>query len=267
MTRLPLVALTMLTCAAIIGTAAGATDVYMNETGWWRAGGAFNADDTPVQAAADVVNVGEIIIGWNGSYTENMDINRRLTLKGEDVGVVTVTAATSNPSAESAQSSTHINFGETISGSIDPSSEVDTYTFSAHASDTVVIRIDGPSAHNDLNPKIRLYAPNGTLLTSQWSYNNLEILHTLPDNGEYNILLCDHGIEYIGNYNMFVDMLFATRGDLNYDGILTPADAAIALRIAASGAHDDAADVSRDGRVTSLDALMILQAATDTIEL
>ncbi|PXF58528.1 MAG: hypothetical protein C4B59_13095 [Candidatus Methanogaster sp.] len=46
-----------------------------------------------------------------------------------------------------------------------------------------------------------------------------------------------------------------------------PADAAIALAIAASDAHDDAADVSRDRRITSLDALMILQAAADTIEL
>ncbi|MBA1342646.1 MAG: hypothetical protein C5S52_03505 [ANME-2 cluster archaeon] len=57
------------------------------------------------------------------------------------------------------------------------------------------------------------------------------------------------------------------KGDLNGDGILTPADAAIALRIAASGAHDDAADVSGDGSVTSLDALMILQAAADAIDL
>ena len=38
-----------------------------------------------------------------------------------------------------------------------------------------------------------------------------------------------------------------------------PADAAIALRIGA--------DVSRDGRVTSLDALMLLQAAAGRIEL
>ena len=57
------------------------------------------------------------------------------------------------------------------------------------------------------------------------------------------------------------------KGDLNADGILTPADAAIALRIAASGAHYDAADVSGDGCVTSLDALMILQAAADAINL
>ncbi len=55
------------------------------------------------------------------------------------------------------------------------------------------------------------------------------------------------------------------RGDLNGDNQITPADAAIALRIAASGGWDLDADVSGDGSVTSLDALMILQAAADTI--
>ena len=49
-------------------------------------------------------------------------------------------------------------------------------------------------------------------------------------------------------------------GDLNCDGDVTPTDAAIALHLAASGVHDPTADVSGDGRVTSLDALMILQA-------
>ena len=57
------------------------------------------------------------------------------------------------------------------------------------------------------------------------------------------------------------------KGDLNADGILTPADAAIALHIATTGAHNPAADVSGGDRVTSLDALMILQAAAENIEL
>jgi parallel beta-helix repeat protein len=59
----------------------------------------------------------------------------------------------------------------------------------------------------------------------------------------------------------------SVKGDLNGDGDLTSADAAIALRLAATGAHDDAADVSGDGAVTSLDALMILQAAADVVKL
>ena len=56
------------------------------------------------------------------------------------------------------------------------------------------------------------------------------------------------------------------KGDLNSNGIL--ADAAIALEIAVgSRSFDDAANASGDGRVTSLDALMILQAVTDAINL
>nr|QNO44535.1 hypothetical protein CBGFFKFA_00001 [Methanosarcinales archaeon ANME-2c ERB4] len=57
------------------------------------------------------------------------------------------------------------------------------------------------------------------------------------------------------------------KGDLNSDGYITPADAAIALRIAATGAQNPAADMNDDGTVTSLDALMILQAAAGNIEL
>jgi len=63
-------------------------------------------------------------------------------------------------------------------------------------------------------------------------------------------------------------------GDLNGDNQIPPADAAIALRLAAGGgsascnpATLDAADVSGDNRVTPLDALMILQAAADAIDL
>jgi uncharacterized membrane protein len=79
---------------------------------------------------------------------------------------------------------------------------------------------------------------------------------TLNETGDY-IRLCP-GLRIIN------DVL---KGDLNSDGILTPADAAIALRIAASGGWDADADVSRDGRVTSLDALMILQAVSGGIAL
>ncbi len=54
-------------------------------------------------------------------------------------------------------------------------------------------------------------------------------------------------------------------GDLNGDGKLTPADAVIALDIAVSGDYNEYADVNDDGVVNSLDVLMILQAATNSI--
>ena len=50
-------------------------------------------------------------------------------------------------------------------------------------------------------------------------------------------------------------------GDLNDDGKITTADAAIALELAANGACCAEADVDCDGQVTSLDAMMILHAA------
>jgi hypothetical protein len=57
-------------------------------------------------------------------------------------------------------------------------------------------------------------------------------------------------------------------GDVNGDGVVTAADAVIALEIAAgSRPFDAAADVDGDGVVTSLDALMILQAAVGAIEI
>ena len=70
----------------------------------------------------------------------------------------------------------------------------------------------------------------------------------------------------------FNTILLGTRGDLNNDGTITPADAMITLQIAAGSHPSDpatrvAADVSGDGQVTPLDALMILQAAAGAIEL
>jgi hypothetical protein len=51
------------------------------------------------------------------------------------------------------------------------------------------------------------------------------------------------------------------KGDAAVPVQVTAADAIIALRMAVSGGHSDDADMNRDGSVTSLDALVILQAA------
>ena len=51
----------------------------------------------------------------------------------------------------------------------------------------------------------------------------------------------------------------SAKGDLNHDGVVTQADALIALQMAARGEYSEGADVSDDSMVTSLDALLILQ--------
>jgi hypothetical protein len=53
-------------------------------------------------------------------------------------------------------------------------------------------------------------------------------------------------------------------GDVNGDGYLTTADATIVLQMAVRGEYSEVADVSRDDAVTSLDALMILQAIVES---
>ncbi|KAF5423117.1 MAG: CASH domain-containing protein, partial [Candidatus Methanocomedens sp.] len=73
-------------------------DICVNETGWWRDGGAFNANaTTPIQAAVDNANAGETICVAAGSYTDNVNITTsHLTLTGEGADVVTVTAASTS---------------------------------------------------------------------------------------------------------------------------------------------------------------------------
>ena len=47
---------------------------------------------TPIQAAVDNAADGEMICVRAGDYSENVDVNKQVTLAGEGAGVVTVTA-------------------------------------------------------------------------------------------------------------------------------------------------------------------------------
>jgi len=86
-----------LTAPAVLSCDCG--DICVNPSGWWRDGGALNASTTPIQAAVDNANAGDVICVAAGSYTENVYIRTpHLTLAGEGAGVVTVTAASSSDS-------------------------------------------------------------------------------------------------------------------------------------------------------------------------
>jgi len=69
-------------------------DICVNQTGWWRDGSVFNANNTaPIQAAVDAATAGETIHVAAGSYTENVNIGiSHLTLVGEGADVVDVRA-------------------------------------------------------------------------------------------------------------------------------------------------------------------------------
>ena len=94
----PAAALLLLTLA-ILAPAASATDIYVNQTGWWNATGdtTFHAiNPGQIQAAIDNADAGDTIYVWNGTYNENVKVDKHLTLEGEGAGVVTVTAEAAN---------------------------------------------------------------------------------------------------------------------------------------------------------------------------
>jgi parallel beta-helix repeat protein len=81
-----------LVALAFCGMAA-AEQLYVNESGWWRGGGVFNASSAPIQAAVDNATAGDSVFVWNGSYTDSVDVcTAHLTLEGEGADVVTVSA-------------------------------------------------------------------------------------------------------------------------------------------------------------------------------
>jgi PGF-CTERM protein len=72
-------------------------DICVNTTGWWRDGGTFNANGTPIQAAVDNATAGETICVGDGTYTENVNVNvAHLTIRSENGSAnCTVNAASS----------------------------------------------------------------------------------------------------------------------------------------------------------------------------
>ncbi|KAF5436060.1 CASH domain-dontaining protein [Candidatus Methanophagaceae archaeon] len=58
--------------------------IYVNETGWWIEPDQFNPSSTPIQSAIDHATAGNTIIVKNGAYTENVDVDKCLTIRSEN---------------------------------------------------------------------------------------------------------------------------------------------------------------------------------------
>ena len=79
------------------GLACNCGDICVNMTGWWHDDGAFNASGTPIQAAVNDATPEETICVKDGTYTENVGVGKRLTIKSENgYASTTVNAASSS---------------------------------------------------------------------------------------------------------------------------------------------------------------------------
>ncbi len=102
-------------------------------------------------------------------------------------------------------SATSINFGQTLSGSIEVAAEMDSYTFSANANDNIILRVSRTSG--DMWAGVRLYGPDGAKLKEEnpWSSSTAEISYKLLSSGTYTILAYDgNSVTRTGGYNVYL---------------------------------------------------------------
>jgi hypothetical protein len=97
---------------------------------------------------------------------------------------------------------TPIAYGQTLTGTVALMAEMDAYTFTAGAGDVVLAGMSDNDASFDFDPEIRLYAPDGSLLTSNWSYDHVAITQTLSSPGDYTLLAGDYGGTDTGDYTL-----------------------------------------------------------------
>ena len=84
--------------------------------------------------------------------------------------------------------------GETVLASIDPAGDLDLYTFSANAGDSILVAVT--PASGNLYPDVSLYGPDGNELASAWcdyARRPIEISRVLPEDGHYTILVREAG--------------------------------------------------------------------------
>jgi hypothetical protein len=92
-------------------------------------------------------------------------------------------------------------FGQTIAANITQLAEMDAYTFSAKAGDQIVCRM---RSSWPFSPQLRLYAQDGTLITSVLGTYGCELNETLSTTENYTLLAGDAEGDDTGDYWVFL---------------------------------------------------------------
>ena len=132
----------------------------------------------------DATGVHTILTGaWNANATGNLDLYIQ---------------STNNPA-----NPTPIAYDEVQSGGISPAIDLNAYTFSESSGTQLLIRMDVTSGA--LDPQIRVYRSNGSLLCSGQSLGSfVEISCLLDATGGHTILVGAWNANATGNYNLLL---------------------------------------------------------------
>lgn len=115
---------------------------------------------------------------------------------GDETGGYTLYIQRTNDPANA----TSLSFGETVSGEIGMTSEMDAFTFEGAAGSSVVVEMTRTSG--SFQPEVRIHRPNGTLMCSKKSSPSVRLTCALDTDGTHTILVGDNGGNETGSYTI-----------------------------------------------------------------
>jgi len=144
-------------------------DICVNETGWWRAGGSFYASNTLIQDAIYNASEGDTICVKDGTYNENVDVNKRLTIRSENGSASTIVNATAPTDHVFDVTTDYVNIcGFTVIGSLQG--------YGIHLNNTNHCNISDNGASNNSVGIVLNYSNNNAITDNNASDNLMGIV-------------------------------------------------------------------------------------------
>ena len=100
-----------------------------------------------------------------------------------------------------------IQYGEHLSGEIDPITETDIYTFVGGIGDVITL-VAGDSITGSIEGRVQIYDPDFELIEDTWSDTIVNINRTLEKTGTYTVSITDLNFDETGTYNISLTRLF-----------------------------------------------------------
>lgn len=168
-------------------------DICVNETGWWRDGGTFNASGNQIQVAVDNASAGETICVKDGNYTENIDVTTaNLTIHAENGSGSTIVHFSGEYGSVFALNANYVNLsGFKITG--------------AHNDGSAGVRLDN-AQHCNLTDN--LVSDNDYGIYLDYSTNNTLTNNTASNNGQGIVL------SYLSNNNTLTNNIASSNNDV-----------------------------------------------------